>query len=501
MRLRAFFWIVLGGSLLGCSRNPTAPAAERNVATSAVSSSARAVSSAPAALHVAETAPAEPPVPSLPPIGSEPVIHHGIPWYRDAPEAALAQARREKKPLVVDLWAAWCHTCLSMQAFVLTDALLPGARERFVFLAVDTERPENAEFLRRFAATVWPTFYVLDPEEPAVRGRWLGAASPAEFVRFLDEGARSVELGRAGSLAADDPRTALLNGDRLAAEKQYEAAAGEYAKALERGGKAWPQRSSTLVARIASLSKGRAFAPCADLGVEAMSDTGTGVNAVDFASFALSCASNLPKEDPRIASLRRKAEQRLSALCQRRPKAPVTSRSLTPDDRADACGNLQAVRNELADLPGAKRAAEIGLSIVEAASANIPDDVALTYDRARSDFLSALGRSDEALALLTAREAALPDNYNPPHLQARVYKQLARWSDGLSAIDRAIGKAYGPRRINLMSLKVDLLLGADRKGEAILVLSEQITSYGRLAEGQKQEEARQNAVKRLASLK
>ena len=52
-----------------------------------------------------------------------------------------------------------------------------------------------------------------------------------------------------------------------------------------------------------------------------------------------------------------------------------------------------------------------------------------------------------------------------------------------------------------MTLKVELLLAAARKDEAIALLGEQIAAYGRLPAGQKQEEAEQTAITRLASLK
>src|SRR6202040_2071716 len=77
---------------------------------------------------------------------------------------ALAQARAEGKPLFVDAWAPWCHTCLSMRAYVFPDeAMRPLARD-FVWLAVDTEKPESAAFLARFAMQVWPTLWVIDPK-------------------------------------------------------------------------------------------------------------------------------------------------------------------------------------------------------------------------------------------------------------------------------------------------------------------------------------------------
>ncbi|HSU39647.1 MAG TPA: thioredoxin family protein, partial [Polyangiaceae bacterium] len=124
-------------------------------------------------------------------------------WYRDDPDGALARARREHKLVVVDLWAAWCHTCLSMRQFVLTGSNLPGANARYVFLAIDTELEQNAEFLRRFPTSGWPTFYVLSPDGPSVCGRWLGAASPGQFARFLADAERARPIALRASAGAE----------------------------------------------------------------------------------------------------------------------------------------------------------------------------------------------------------------------------------------------------------------------------------------------------------
>jgi len=42
-------------------------------------------------------------------------------WIEDDYPAALACAKARKLPLVLDLWAPWCHTCLSMMSTVFTD--------------------------------------------------------------------------------------------------------------------------------------------------------------------------------------------------------------------------------------------------------------------------------------------------------------------------------------------------------------------------------------------
>jgi tetratricopeptide (TPR) repeat protein len=126
------------------------------------------------------------------------------------------------------------------------------------------------------------------------------------------------------------------------------------------------------------------------------------------------------------------------------------------------------------------------------------------FDRAmsgaRSDFLVSLGRAEEALSLLTRREQALPDNYNPPHQLARVYRSLKRWDEAAAAIERALGRAYGPRRANLMTLQIELLVAAGRKAEAKAAAAKQVEAYRALPDAQKLPEAEAAARDRLKQL-
>jgi thiol-disulfide isomerase/thioredoxin len=416
-----------------------------------------------------------------------PQDHHGIPWYEDAPEAALAAAEQRGLPVLVDLWAPWCHTCLSMKAYVLTDANLPGVKEQFVFLAVNTEKASNAAFLQKIPVEVWPTFYVLDPRGPEIRGRWLGAASPAQFMRFLADGKHALDAQRQGGLPASDPLALLARGDTLASEKKYTEAAAAYAEALSKAPADWPRRPDTLVAQASALHRAKDFAACAELALASMEQTGTAVSASDFAYYGATCADGLDGKDRRQKQLRQVTEKRLAPFCE-------TERGeLTPDDRGDACSTLAGLRTSLGDHAGAKKATERALTIYEQASAGVPDEVALTYDWARAYALLSLGRGGEAEAFLAAREHALPDNYNPPHYLARLYKEEKRWAEGLAAIERALARAYGPRKAGFLGLKADLLLGAGKKDEARAVVEAQLAAYAALPEGQKQP-AREKAV-------
>ncbi|HWO09716.1 MAG TPA: thioredoxin family protein, partial [Polyangiaceae bacterium] len=413
-----------------------------------------------------------------------------------ASEAAFAAARSSGKRVVLDLWAPWCHTCLSMQNFVITAENLPGAVDRFVWLAIDTEREQNAPLLTRLPVSVWPTFYVVDPSagaDPAIRGRWLGAASAAQFARFLEESDRNAELAR-NAASEGGATSALAQGDALAARGDLSEAARAYALALRQAPPDWPRRPETLVAQITALYKARAFGACLELGRGHWADTGNSASAVDFAAYALECADESPPGSEPAAELRRALVTRLTPLCE------SGSAELSPDDRADACDKLAAARSALGDTDGARRATLERLRILERAAEGKPPEVALTYDWARTDALLSLGRAEEALALASAREQQLPDNYNPPHYRAKSLKALGRWAEGLEAIERALSLAYGPRRIGLLTLKADLLLLGGRRADAVAVLEEQLAAYRALPAGQRQPAAEGRVEERLHGL-
>jgi tetratricopeptide (TPR) repeat protein len=410
-----------------------------------------------------------------------PEVHHGLAWYRDAPAAAFERARAERKPIVVDLWAAWCHTCLSMQEYVLRADRLPEAAEHFVFLAIDTDRAENAEFLKTLTLSAWPTFYVLSPEA-RVRGRWIGAASPGQFARFLADARRAEELGSSAA-GGSDPLSDLVRGDELAATGQFAAAAGEYARALARAPADWPRRADAEVARVIALKKAKLGSACVDAALVEQPDAAHPVSQSDFCGTVLDCAESLPPADSRVAKVRRLAVAILEPLC------TEGHAELTADDRGDACGILIEAYDALHDGKAAANAARARLSVLEAAASGLPDELALMYDPARRETLVRLGRGTQAIELLKNRESALPDDYNPPHQLARVYGSLGRWDEGLAAIERALALAYGPRKASLYGVKVELLLGKGLQSEAVRTLEEQLAFYEALPEGQKRPDA------------
>ena len=79
---------------------------------------------------------------------------------------------------MVDLWAPWCHTCLSMQSTVFTDPSFAPDVARFVFAALDTDKEVNADAVAKYPPSAWPTFYVIGEDRASGRADAVLASGP-----------------------------------------------------------------------------------------------------------------------------------------------------------------------------------------------------------------------------------------------------------------------------------------------------------------------------------
>src|SRR5262249_49759865 len=87
------------------------------------------------------------------------------------------------------------------------------------------------------------------------------------------------------------------------------------------------------------------------------------------------------------------------------------------------------------------------------------------FDPHRVNASLALDQPLRAEAALKASEHDLPADYNPPARLALIYREAKRYDDALAAVDRALGKVYGPRALRLYDLKADILSSkGDRAG-------------------------------------
>lgn len=422
-----------------------------------------AASAAPSASAAPAPAAAETPPPAPP-----------LAFIDDDVARATDQARREHKLLFVDAWAKWCHTCLSMKSYVLGDPALRPFADRVVFAAIDTDREENAAFLQRYAVDVWPTFFAIDPDAGTVVGYWPGSASVQEMAGFLTEALGAEDALHADKLPADSPLALLLAARAAQATHDYKQAADHYASALEAAPATWPNRSEALRGWVQSLSRAHKWSQCASVGLSHMNEVHGASMPADFLYYAFACTRAL--RQPEQSAIRDKLVARM------RQVAADTTTDRTADDHADAYGILAEALEQMGDTRGAMAANAQRLAILEHAAASAPTpEAAATFDYGRALAYVALGRPDDAIQLLEKREKELPDSFEPPARLADVLVALGRWKEALDAVDRALPKAYGPRKLRYLRTKADIQkhLGDSAGRAATLQAIDQAQGKGR----------------------
>jgi len=275
-----------------------------------------------------------------------------IPWMKDDWDGALAAARKAKKPIFVDMGAPWCHTCLAVQQGVMTDPSLAPYVDRFVWLAVDTDRPENAPVLAALPIDVWPTFYVITAKTDGVtvEARQFEAPSIAQLRDLLEQGEQGhlASLAKEGTLDRASPLGMVQAGDAAVAEGNFGAANDWYAKALAAAPRDWSRAPTTLAKQIRARLKNGDLAGCADLGMTQFQRAAQGMSAqlTVFTEMADQCADTL--DEPRARLLRGRLGEAL------RKVLDSSDSAMSVDDQSDALRVLREMAIKLKDTASAR---------------------------------------------------------------------------------------------------------------------------------------------------
>src|SRR5262245_60719860 len=174
--------------------------------------------------------------PSAHPASSAPATSK-ITFIEDDYPRALKEAKAKGKPIFADTWAIWCHSCMSMKQFVLPAPEMQALANDFVWLSVDNEKAENADFLDRFPSTSIPTLWVIDPVNERAVLKWVGAATAPELVTLLGDASRARSEKTVGEAA-----TATLRGDQASAAGKPDEAVAAYREALAQAPADWTRR-------------------------------------------------------------------------------------------------------------------------------------------------------------------------------------------------------------------------------------------------------------------
>jgi tetratricopeptide (TPR) repeat protein len=375
-----------------------------------------------------------------------------------------------------------------MRAFVFTDASLKRRAGQFVWLSINTEKAGNAAFLVKYPVEVWPSFYVLDPAGK-VALKWVGGATATQVDKILEDGRRAV----AGKEHGVDE--VLARADRLFGENKTAGAAQGYREALAKAPAGWAPYARTVESLLFALQRVKDFKGCAETAREAYPKLRETASSANLAGTGLDCALAIKEEEPTrtelVAALAADAREVVAA---RRPGVAVddiSSVSLTLADEREDAKDAEGRRKVLSDLAVYLEA--------QAARTETPDARAV-FDAHRVTAYLQLNEPERAIPMLEASERDLPDDYNPPARLAVTYKALKRWDDAVAASDRALAKAYGPRKIGIWLTRSDIETGRGDAAAAKKAIEQALSEAEAFPPGQRSESQIASLKKKLAAI-
>jgi thiol:disulfide interchange protein len=98
-------------------------------------------------------------------------------------DAALAAAKEDNLPVMVDFYTGWCGWCKKLDAETYVDAQVISASAGFVSLKIDAD-VERA-IATRYGITGFPTILFLDPAGNEIH-RVIGYRPPQQFVAEMN---------------------------------------------------------------------------------------------------------------------------------------------------------------------------------------------------------------------------------------------------------------------------------------------------------------------------
>jgi thioredoxin-like negative regulator of GroEL len=404
-----------------------------------------------------------------------------LPFLEDDYPRALAEAKRTGRPLFVDAWAPWCHSCQSMRAFVLTDASLAPLAEEFVWLAIDTDREQNAAFVAAFPSESWPTLWVIDPATESPVLKWEGTATAEELVTLL-AAARAPESA--------EEAIAFVRANQAAARGDVDEAEGGYREILASAGPASTARPRAAEGLALLLARREAHAECAELAASEAPHLPPGTSRAALLVTGLACARTAKEAE---------LGAKLSALAEAAAR-DADPRTLT-DDRSALYEELVHSKRELGDLVGARATATEWAALLEREAARAPSRRArAVFDPHRLAAYVALGEALRAVPMLEDSERSFPDDYNPPARLAAAYLELGRLDEARAAIGRAASRVYGARSLRVFQLAADIARARGDRAEEAAALREGLERTGKSVLSPRQKAARTTMAARLEGL-
>lgn len=391
--------------------------------------------------------------------------------------AALAQARAQHKPVLVNYHAPWCYSCYFMAKNVLVGPDWDKALKDTIMVELDADSPEGQKWMAAWTVKAMPSYLLFDAEGHEL-GRILGEQSRPDFYGWLNG-----TLSRAVSV--DSLKGAVVDTKEPSLAAAREVLRTYHARYDGNGGLAWflslppavrgaLSRDAVASSWVSRLELMRASAEkdasgCANVAPMVL-NANLGCERPYELGKVMGCTEGLPEATKR--DLIRPQVEPMQTLVEKR----VLSEFRCADERSIVLttADLYAA---LGDAPKEKLVLDRAIADVKA---RVNGD--LKKDRNLSDnwrvYLDRAGRIDELDALLDKLIEAYPEDYVYNYRKGKSLAARNLHEKALPYFEKAAEKAFGMNQLTNAEYRAKTLQALNRNNEARAVLAEVIKTTG-----------------------
>ena len=108
----------------------------------------------------------------------------GIIFVESDWKKALAEAKKQNKPIFLDAYTTWCGPCRMLKQHTFTDkAVAEYFNKNFINIALDMEKGDGLAVAEKYQIRAYPTLIITDADQKSVSISE-GYISPSELMQF-----------------------------------------------------------------------------------------------------------------------------------------------------------------------------------------------------------------------------------------------------------------------------------------------------------------------------